>query len=193
MYNNLISKDISNLSDANKNKIITQISAIFIFLNKTCFRGLYREGPNGFNVPFGNYKSEPIISDLDKFSKLIKNVNFNVADFKTSLKPISKFKKNDYIYLDPPYAPIDSNSFVKYNKGGFTIDDNNNLFTLLKLLINKKINFLMSNVDVKLVNDTFNNINNIKIKKVNARRAINSKNPESKQSELLIYTSFLSK
>lgn len=83
---------------------------MFIFLNKTCFRGLYRVGPNGFNVPYDNYK-KPSILDKDhliEISKLIKNVNFYHMDFSESLKkPLSEIKNksqpqkpSDFVYLD---------------------------------------------------------------------------------------------
>jgi DNA adenine methylase len=80
-------------------------SALFIFLNKTCFRGIYRVGPNGFNVPFGHYKTTPKIlnkTHLMQVSELIKNVKFNVMSYENTLQlPIS----SDFVYMDPPYFP----------------------------------------------------------------------------------------
>ena len=174
-------------------------SALFIVLNKLCFRGVYREGPNGFNVPYGNYKNTPQIftkEELTNINILIKDVKFNVLDFEKSIKKIlnnekkrklekkEKYKK-DFIYLDPHYAPENSKSFVGYNKDGFTLDNHKNLFTLIKNLsnINKKI--MMSNAKVELVTNNFEN-ENYKIKNIECRRAIHSKNPESKTTEVII-------
>ena len=155
-------------------------SAYFIFLNKTGFRGMYREGPNGFNVPFGHYKKVPGIfnkSELYKIQKLIKDVNFYCKSFENSLENV---KIGDYVYLDPPYAPKNKNSFVGYNKQGFDIDTHIKLFSMIKDL---KVKFLMSNSDVPLVTQSFKDYEIIKIE---ARRAIHSKNPGSKTTELII-------
>ena len=167
-------------------------TALFLILNKTCFRGLYREGPNGFNVPFGNYKSKKINlltrESIDYISQLIKDVNFKCMDFKKSLK---KAKENDFVYLDPPYAPENETSFVDYVKDGFTLKDHKQLFNLTKSLQDKKIKFVMSNSNVELVKNSFKNedINHIifKIDVIEAKRAINSKKPNSKTTEVLIY------
>ena len=99
-----------------------QISSYFIFLNKTCFRGLYREGPHGFNVPYGNYKNPEIINynNLINLSQLIQNVKFYHLDFNDSIKKIGN---NDFTYLDPPYYPIDKKSFVKYNIKDFDLNN----------------------------------------------------------------------
>jgi len=157
-------------------------TAYFIFLNKTCFRGVYREGPHGFNVPFGHYKNPEIINDnhLLMISMLIKNVNFYCTSFEKSFE---KINENDFIYLDPPYAPENSKSFVSYTASGFTLEQHNLLFSLCK-----KFNFLMSNSDVDLVKDNFINIDEekYKIEIILCKRSINSKNPESKTNELLI-------
>jgi DNA adenine methylase len=157
-------------------------SAMFIFINKTCFRGLYREGPNGFNVPYGNYKN-PSIMDSDhimKLSHLIRDVVFSVASFEEVL---SKPRHNDFVYLDPPYAPETGTSFVSYILDGFNIQKHVQLFTLCHDLADKKIQFLMSNSDVKLVRD---NMQKYEINIIICKRAINSKKPGSKTNELLI-------
>jgi len=162
-----------------------ECSALFIIINKTCFRGLYREGPNGFNVPFGHYKTTPSMiteEHLNEISALIKDVKFKCRDFSKSLK---KPKENDFVYLDPPYAPENSTSFVDYNKDGFTLDNHNTLFELTKLLHTKKIKFMMSNSKVKLVTDSFND-DSFTVSEIECKRAINSKNPESKTMEVII-------
>lgn len=165
----------------NKSEDNIEKSALFIFINKTCFRGMYREGPNGYNVPFGHYKTTPSInkSQIDDISDLIKDVEFIKCDFTSSLK---KIKKNDFVYLDPPYAPENKKSFVGYVAGGFNLKKHNELFKLIKKL--KKIKFVMSNSNVKLVTDNFKDY---EYDLITARRAINSKKPGSTCKELIIY------
>jgi len=159
-------------------------SAMFLFLNKTCFRGVYREGPNGFNVPYGHYKTTPEIISLEELkniSNLIKNVKFIQGSFEQSF---NNFKKGDYVYLDPPYAPENTKSFVGYTKDGFNTDMHNKLFRMVADL-DGEIKFTMSNANVKLVLDFFDNDKYI-IKKLEAKRSINSKNPSSKTTEVII-------
>lgn len=161
-----------------------ECSALFMIINKLCFRGLYREGPNGFNVPFGHYKTTPTIiikDELDNISDLIKDVIFIHSDFMDSMKNV---KEEDFIYLDPPYAPINNKSFVNYNYDGFDLDNHIILFEEIKKLNSKNIKFVMSNAKVKLIIDNFKDFNSDDII---AKRAINSKNPESKITEVIIY------
>lgn len=167
-----------NLMDKDKKNDIIG-TAFFIFLNKTCFRGLYREGPNGFNVPFGNYKNPEIINkqNLLNLSKLFKNVKFNFLPFDKSLSYVNK---NDFVYLDPPYYPINPKSFLGYTKSGFSIEQHELLFKLIK-----KHNFLMSNSYTDFVMEKINK-NNYEIEIIECKRTINSKNPESKVKEVLI-------
>lgn len=159
-------------------------SAMFIFLNKTCFRGLFRMGPNGFNVPFGNYKNPEIINKihLEKFNIMIKDVIFECSDFEIIL---TKLKEKDFVYLDPPYVPVNSKSFVSYTDKGFNNIKNMNLFKLCNDLTKMNIKFMMSNSDVKLVRDNFNK-KEYKIEDIICKRKINSKNPESKTKEIII-------
>ncbi len=172
----------NNLTELQKKSL--RGSAMFIFLNKTCFRGMYRVGPNGFNVPYGNYKKPEIIdkSHLIRVHNLIKDVEFREGDFKEGFKNI---KENDFAYLDPPYAPEAKTSFVKYNKEGFGIENNLELFKLCDGLKDKKIKFLMSNSYVKLVTDAFPE-NKYFVKQIVCKRSINSKKPGSKTTEVLI-------
>lgn len=159
-------------------------SAMFLFLNKTCFRGVYREGPNGFNVPYGHYKTTPemiSLEELKNISNLIKNVKFIQCSFEQSF---NNFKRGDYIYLDPPYAPENTKSFVGYTKDGFKPDMHNKLFRMI-VNLDGEIKFTMSNSNVKLVLDFFDNDKYI-IKKLEAKRSINSKNPSSKTTEVII-------
>ena len=169
--------EFNNMNQNTKNSIVG--SAYFIFLNKTCFRGLYREGPNGFNVPYGHYNKPEIINEehLYRISTLIKNVNFFHSSFEKSFE---KIKKNDFIYLDPPYAPENDKSFVGYTSGGFSLEQHNLLFTL-----SKKYKFLMSNAYVDLVKNNYLD-NKYTIITILCKRSINSKNPESKTNEILI-------
>jgi len=157
-------------------------SAMFLFLNKTCFRGLYREGPNGFNVPYGHYKN---VFNFDKnhtreLSKMIKHVKFTFCDFE---KTIKKANKNDFIYIDPPYVPVNSKSFVAYTAGGFNKVDHERLFKCIK---ESNSDMLMSNSDSDIIKNEFQD-RCFKIETISCRRAINSKNPGSRANELLVH------
>jgi len=166
----------------NTDKNIIECSAMFMFINKTCFRGMYREGPNGFNVPYGHYKKTPTIiteTDLNNISDLIKDVEFKHSSFKDSIKNV---KQGDFVYLDPPYAPENAKSFVGYVADGFNLETHKLLFSEIKKL--GKIKFVMSNAKVALVTETFRDYDSADII---ARRAINSKNPGSTTTEVIIY------
>ena len=195
---NIINRNPNNINDAKTSKEsyyywirkkyneidnnTVEHSAMFIFLNKMGFRGLYREGPNGFNVPYGHYKKTPQMlskDDLNNINDLIKDVEFQCLDFNDS---ISKVKKDDFIYLDPPYAPETGASFVGYTKDGFDLESHIKLFNKIK--IKKHIKFVMNNAKVDLVMEHFNDYN---YEDIIARRAINSKNPESITTEVIIY------
>jgi DNA adenine methylase len=157
---------------------------MIIFLNKTCFRGMYRVGPNGFNVPFGNYKNPSIISKshLLQIHNIIKNVIFTEGDFHNTM---SNIQTGDFIYMDPPYAPQEKTSFVGYNKDGFTLNNHMDLFKLCHNLKNNNIDFVMSNADVKLIRDNFSESHYL-IETIVCRRAINSKKPGSSANEVII-------
>lgn len=166
----------------NIDKTTIECSALFMFINKTCFRGMYREGPNGYNIPYGHYKKTPTIiteNDLNYISDLIKDVEFNISSFTDSIKNV---KDGDFVYLDPPYAPENSSSFVGYVADGFSLETHKLLFNEIKNLEN--IKFVMSNSKVHLVIDNFKEYN---CQDIIAKRAINSKKPQSTTTEVIIY------
>jgi DNA adenine methylase len=159
-------------------------SAMFIFLNKTCFRGVFRVGPKGFNVPYGHYNNPEIINKehLEEIHNLIQNVVFECRDFNTSL---TNTEPNDFVYLDPPYAPETDTSFVGYTENGFNIENHNKLFKLIHILTDTNKKMMLSNADVSLVRENFTNekYNTLSIL---CKRSINSKNPDAKTNEVII-------
>jgi DNA adenine methylase len=181
-----IRSEYNKLNLSNKKSIIG--SAMFLFLNKTCFRGIFRVGPNGFNVPYGHYKNPEIINKkhLDEIQELIQNVIFECCDFHISINRIQQY---DYVYLDPPYAPEKHTSFVGYTENGFSIDNHINLFKLLHKLTDTNKKFMLSNADVSLIRDNFTN-EKYTITSILCKRSINSKNPQAKAKEVIIKNYF---
>lgn len=164
----------------------TMLSALFIFLNKTGFRGLYRENNSGeFNVPYGNYKN-PSIYDSEQLYKLnylfVKyDVVFECKDFYYIMQVKSQ---NNFVYIDPPYYPIDDNSFVKYNKNGFNDEQHKRLYKLCKYISSSGSYFLHSNSKCEHNTKMYDNF---KIDEILCKRSINSKKPGSKEMEILIF------
>lgn len=153
-------------------------AVVFLFLNKTCFRGVYREGPSGFNVPYGHYKSPEIFceEDIRQTSNKIRNIVFRCQSFEESMKDVGK---DDFVYLDPPYVPENTTSFVGYVANGF--DKHEQLFDIVK---NLPCPFVMSNSGTDVVKSAF--LAPYTIQSLSTRRAIHSKDPSSRTEEVLI-------
>ncbi|WP_029688938.1 DNA adenine methylase [Thermoanaerobacter sp. A7A] len=154
-------------------------AAYLIFLNKTCFNGLYRLNKKGeFNVPFGKYKN-PTICDADNLievSKALENTEIICADFEESKKYIHK---NTLVYLDPPYRPLNNTSnFTSYNEDGFDDDDQRRLAQFFKEMDKRGAYLILSNSDPKNedVDDNFFDelYAGFIIERVKAKRYINS-------------------
>jgi len=142
-------------------------AARFIYLNKTCFNGLYRVNRKGeFNVPFGKYKN-PTICDEE-----------NIAAVATALQRVTLFtgsfvgclreaKKNDFVYCDPPYAGVD---FTAYTREGFGLNEQKVLAGTLDSLAKKKVKWMLSNSDTEWVRKRYKKYN---VARILARRSIN--------------------
>lgn len=165
-----------------------QGSARFIFINKTCFRGLFREGPNGVNVPFGNYDNPNIIDpqQIRQISAAIQRVEFTISHYQTQLR---KARDGDFIYLDPPYVPETATSFVGYNADGFKPENHTELFKMYRDLTTRSagnIRLMMSNSDVPIVKNEFPAAQGFTTNIIICKRRINSKNPRATTNEVII-------
>lgn len=150
--------------------------AKFLVLNKTCFRGLWREGPSGFNVPYGNYKKPEVLNrqHLMDVHRLIQGVDFRNQGWQESLAAV---QKNDWVYMDPPYCE----TFTGYTRGAWSPEDHQDLFTAVRGLSS---GWVMSNSDTQPVQVGLGGHGVWRV--VEAKRAINSKNPGEKANEVLI-------
>lgn len=171
-------KEYQNLSDVKK-------ASRFIYLNRTCFNGMYRVNSKGeFNVPFGNYKNPRIIDEnnLINCSNLLQKTEIKNADFS---KILNYIQKGDFVYFDPPYVPLnETSSFTSYTKDGFDIDMQFKLRDICDELDSMGVKFMLSNSDTKLVNELYANY---EIKKVFASRQINANpNGRGKITEVLV-------
>lgn len=146
-----------------------------IYLNKTCYNGLFRVNQQGeFNTPFGRYKNPNIVNEVtlravsNYFNKA--QITFKCTDFEESVKEI---RKGSFVYFDPPYDPVsDSANFTGYDKGGFDRDEQIRLKQLCDKLNNRNVKFLLSNSATEFILDLYKDYN---IAIVKAKRAINSR------------------
>lgn len=184
LYNSLKNKSFEN------NEL--EIASLFIFLNKTCFNGLYRVNKNGdFNVPMGSYKN-PLICDefnLKKSSSLLKNVKIICGDYSRCIDYIND---ETFVYIDPPYRPLtQTSSFTSYSAKVFDDKEQIRLADFINIISRKGAIVVASNSDPQNAdeNDMFfdNLYRNYSIKRIQAKRAINSKSEgRGNVSELLI-------
>ncbi|XRP96615.1 DNA adenine methylase [Methanocaldococcus sp. 16A] len=161
--------------------------AQFIFLNKTCYNGLYRVNKKGeFNVPYGRYKNPKIFDEnnLKMVSKLLKNVIIICGDFEIVDKYVDE---KSFVYLDPPYKPLNkTSSFTSYTKYDFNDSDQIRLAKFYRKLDNRGTKLMLSNsYNIEFFRKLYEGFN---IKKVVAKRMINCKGNKRKNDvyELLI-------
>jgi len=163
-------------------------AARVIYLNRTCFNGLYRENSKGrFNVPMGRYRN-PTICDQDVLraaSKALADVELLAVPFDEAL---ARPKAGDLVYLDPPYVPLSaSSSFTAYSKGGFTMDDQVRLAETFRDLDGRGVHVMLSNSRTDAVMEMYQGFN---IDMVKASRAVSCKADHRKDVTELIVTNF---
>lgn len=155
------------------NLTAVQRAARFIFLNRTCYNGLYRVNRSGqFNVPFGRYKNPPICDEhgLKAASLALQAAQLDVTDFEQVLQLA---QSGDFIYFDPPYEPLSaSSSFTTYTSNGFTSQDQRRLAETYRELDRRGCLLLLSNSNAPLIYELYAGF---QIHAIHARRAINSK------------------
>ena len=175
-----------------ENELSVKRAGEFIFLNRTCFNGLYRVNKNGeFNVPCGKYKNPTICdsSNLRNLSFLIRNVDFQYGDYTKSEKYIDN---NTFVYFDPPYRPLSITSgFTSYTKEDFNDENQKELANFFRRLDKKEAKLMLSNSNPKNTNknDTFFEkiYKGFNINEISAKRMINSNvKGRGEISELLI-------
>lgn len=175
-----------------KDELDVKRASEFIFLNRTCFNGLYRVNREGnFNVPCGKYKNPTICdsSNLRNLSKLIKNVIFKYGDYKESEQYVND---KTFVYFDPPYRPLSVTSgFTSYTKEDFKDENQKELAQYYNKLSLKNAKLMLSNSNPKNVNKNDNFFEDIYkgfyINEVSAKRIINSNaKGRGEISELLI-------
>jgi len=161
----------------------------FIYLNKTCFNGLYRvNSKGGFNVPMGSYKNPSIYQEkeLREISKLLKDVEIKIMSFEEITKLT---RKNDFIYLDPPYYPLkNKQSFTTYTAGNFLEKEQKQLAEIFKKLDKKGCKVMLSNSNTDFIKDLYKEFN---INFVNANRMINCDGSKRGKIKEVVVTNFL--
>ncbi len=176
----------------NKNELSVRRAGEFIFLNRTCFNGLYRVNKNGeFNVPYGKYKKPTICNsnNLRKLSSLIRNVVFQYGDYTKSENFIDR---NTFVYFDPPYRPLSVTAgFTSYTKEDFNDVNQKELANYFRKLDKKDAKLMLSNSNPKNTNKDDNFFEEIykgfNINEISAKRMINSNGKgRGEISELLI-------
>jgi DNA adenine methylase len=144
-----------------------------IYLNKTCYNGLFRVNSKGeFNVPMGSYKNPKILfkENLLAASRTLQNASLNVLDFQAALDLAGP---GDFIYFDPPYDPLSKTAnFTSYTAGNFSEQDQKNLAQVFERLSQKGCLCMLSNSHTPLVLDLYTDYD---LKTIQANRAINSK------------------
>ena len=172
-YNQNILHKVNNIETA----------AQFIYLNKSCFNGLYRVNSKGmFNVPFNNKLKVNTYSkeNLDRISRYLQRTEIVNQDFE---KTCEGANKGDFVFFDSPYDLLKDNSFEAYDKSGFSKENHIRLANLYKKLSNKGCYCMLTNHNTKLINELYKDY---KIDVVSVKRLINSDASKRVGEEVII-------
>lgn len=174
----------------------TQRAARLIYLNKTCFNGLYRVNRQGqFNVPFGDYKNPNFrdIEALQAASDLLNSTGPSLKDRATLLnsgyiETVGQVGENDVVYFDPPYEPLNStSSFVSYQGAGFNQQDQRELRDIALELVRRGARVVVSNSSAAFIFELYGSLPEFRIVEIDSNRSISaSKGGRGSVTELLI-------
>lgn len=155
-----------------KSEYDVELAALFVFINKHCFNGLYRVNGKGlFNVPYNNSRRVSVDEDsIIEISKYLKKITIIDGDFEEACKGA---KKGDFVFIDSPYAPLNPTSFESYTKEGFDIESHKRLARLYDELTARGCYCMLTNHNTELINNLYGN-KDYKIDIVSVKRMINS-------------------
>ena len=164
-----------------------ELAALFVFINKHCFNGLYRVNGKGlFNVPYNNSRKESIDEDaIRDISSYLKNVEILEGDFQAAC---AQAKKGDFVFIDSPYAPLNPTSFESYTKEGFDIESHKRLADLYDELTERGCYCMLTNHNTELINELYGN-KGYKLDVVSVKRLINS-DPSKRVGEEVIICNY---
>ena len=161
-----------------------ELAALFVFINKHCFNGLYRVNGKGlFNVPYNNSRRVSVDENvIIATSEYLRGVTIIDGDFEQACK---NAKKGDFVFIDSPYAPLNPTSFESYTKEGFDIESHKRLAKLYDELTARGCYCMLTNHNTELINELYGN-KDYKIDVVSVKRMINSNASNRVGEEVII-------
>lgn len=167
-----------------KTEFDVELAALFVFINKHCFNGLYRVNGKGlFNVPYNNSRrvsvDEKLIMEISEYLQSVKIMD---GDFEVACK---EAKGGDFVFIDSPYAPLNPTSFESYTKEGFDIESHKRLAKLFDELTARGCYCMLTNHNTDLINELYGN-KGYKIDIVSVKRMINSDASKRVGEEVII-------
>ena len=155
-----------------KEEFDVELAALFVFINKHCFNGLYRVNGKGlFNVPYNNSRNSSCDENtIRAIAEYLKNVTILEGDFQAACQ---NAKKGDFVFIDSPYAPLNPTSFESYTKEGFDIESHKRLADLYDELTSRGCYCMLTNHNTELINELYGN-KGYRMDVVSVKRMINS-------------------
>ena len=162
-----------------------ELAALFVFINKHCFNGLYRVNGKGlFNVPYNNSRRTSVDEgSIMEISKYLQGITITDGDFEEACKGA---KKGDFVFIDSPYAPLNPTSFEAYTKEGFDIESHKRLARLYDELTARGCFCMLTNHNTRLINELYGG-KGYTIDVVSVKRMINSDASNRVGEEVIIY------
>lgn len=168
-----------------KEEFDPELAALFVFLNKHCFNGLYRVNGKGlFNVPYNNSRRKSCDKDsILAIAEYLKQIDILEGDFEVACE---QAREGDFVFIDSPYAPLNPTSFEAYTKEGFDVESHKRLAKLYDNLTERGCRCMLTNHNTEMINELYGD-KGYKIDVVSVKRMINSDASNRKGEEVIIY------